>query len=185
MNADSGHGYLEARDFKYCPWCGATLQEKDLDGRRRLKCSKCEFIWYRNPVPAAGAIIYNDSGLLLVKRKYPPRAQDWCLPAGFQEYDESPIECCKREIHEETGLEIDIRGLFCTYKAGDDPRTVVVLILYLTDIVGGELAPGDDAEEVEFFKLDSIPNNIAFRAHIKAIDHFRNYLKTGLLPRED
>lgn len=185
MNVNEEYGYLEARDFKFCPWCGRLLAEKKLDGRNRHACPNCGYVWYKNPVPAAGAIIHNENGLLLVKRKFPPKENDWCLPAGFQEYDESPMECCIREVKEETGLEIKIDSLFWNYKAGDDPRTMVVLILYLASITGGRQNPGDDAIEVEFFALDNIPPNIAFSAHIKALTQFRNFLDKGVLPSYD
>jgi len=179
------HTFPEARDFQYCPSCGQKLVEGDIDGRTRLHCPSCQYIWYKNPVPAAGAIIFRDDKLLLVKRKYEPRAGDWCLPAGFQEYDESPLECCIREVKEETGLEIKIDRLFWNYKAGDDPRTMVVLILYLADIVDGVLEPGDDAVEAKFFPLSEIPSNIAFKAHRMAISHLKNFLSRGELPLSD
>lgn len=185
MNEINENGYLEAREFKFCPWCGESLSVKQLDGRDRRYCAGCGFIWYKNPVPAAGAIIYNDGRLLLVKRKYPPREGDWCLPAGFQEYDESPAECCIREVKEETGLDIKIDSLFWNYKAGDDPRTMVVLILYLASVRDGELKAGDDAIEVDYFDLRKIPSNIAFKAHRRAIEHVREYIKSGELPAND
>ncbi|MEE9554644.1 MAG: NUDIX hydrolase [candidate division Zixibacteria bacterium] len=185
MSVNEEYGYLEARDYEFCPWCGEALVEKQLDGRQRRTCPKCGFIWYKNPVPAAGAIIHNDHGLILVKRKFPPSEGDWCLPAGFQEYNESPMECCIREVKEETGLDIKIDGLFWNYKAGDDPRTMVVLILYLASITGGEKKPGDDAIEVEYFGMDNIPSNIAFTAHRKALSQFKSYLKNDSLPVND
>ncbi len=185
MNENEEHKLVEAKDFKFCPWCGSNLQPKKLDGRERSACVSCDFIWYRNPLPAAGAIIFKDNSLLLVKRKYAPQIGDWCLPAGFMEYDESPVQCCVREVKEETGLEIEIDRLFWNYQAGDDPRAMVVLILYLAKIRGGVLTPGDDAIEAEYFKLDNLPENIAFDAHIRAIGDFKSYLKTNNLPNEN
>ncbi len=185
MSLAAEHKLVEARDFKFCPWCRAILIERKLDGRRRLRCPDCDFIWYNNPIPAAGAIIQDSGRLLLVKRKYPPKAGDWSLPAGFMEYDESPVECCIREIEEETGLNIEITRLFWNYKGGDDPRSMVVLILYLAQIVRGELQPGDDAIEVEFFGMDNLPANIAFSAHRKAIADYRVFLSSGEFPKAD
>jgi len=179
------HGYLEARDYIYCPWCGTTLEERAFDGIVRRGCPNCDFIWYKNPVPAAGAIIHDNGQLLLVKRRYPPAKGDWCFPAGFQEYYESPVECCIREVKEETGLDISIDSLFWNYRAGDDPRTMVVLFLYLASIVGGSPKAGDDAEKVEFFPVNEVPDNIAFSAHREAIYHFREYLSSGLPPKDD
>jgi ADP-ribose pyrophosphatase YjhB (NUDIX family) len=185
LSTPAEHKLVGARDYKFCPWCRAILIEKKLDGRTRLRCPDCDFVWYKNPVPAAGAIISDGDRLLLVKRKYAPEIGGWTLPAGFMEYDESPMECCIREIKEETGLDIKITGLFWNYKAGDDPRTMVVLILYLADMIGGELKPGDDAAEVDFFALDNLPANIAFSAHRRAIADYRTFLSTGAFPKAD
>jgi 8-oxo-dGTP diphosphatase len=176
---------IKPRDYRYCPWCSSPLEEKDFDGRKRLKCPSCDFVWYKNPVPAAGAIVYKEHGLLMVKRKFEPASGDWSLPAGFMEYDESPAECCIREIKEETGLDIRINRLFRNYKAGDDPRTMVVLILYLAEITGGRLEAGDDAAEVGFFGLEKLPSNIAFSAHRTAIADFADYLESGRFPDEN
>ncbi len=176
------HELVVGRDYKFCPWCSASLVEKKLDGRARLRCPSCNFIWYKNPIPAAGAILIQDHKILLVKRKYPPRVGDWSLPAGFMEYDESPARCCIRELKEETGLDIKIDKLFWVYAGHDDPRSHAVLALYLANIIGGTMAPGDDADEVKYFELDMTPPNIAFQAHIEAIADIRKYLRTGKMP---
>ena len=177
-------GYLPLRDFIYCPLCANKLTEKELDHMVRAVCEGCGYIWYKNPIPAAGAFISKDNKILLVKRKYEPKANDWCLPAGFMENDESPVECCIREIKEETGLDVAIDKLFWNYEAGDDPRAKVVLILYLANIIGGELIPGDDAIEAQYFSLDDLPANIAFNAHIRALADYKHYLATGTGPSE-
>lgn len=176
------HKLVEARHFSYCPWCASELTSKMADGKDRLHCPNCDFIWYRNPIPAAGAIISVQGEILLVKRKYPPRVGEWCFPAGFMEYDESPVQCCKREIKEETGFDINIARLFWVYSGHDDPRSNAVLILYLANIVSGEPTPGDDALDMGFFELDKTPENIAFKAHRDAIIDFRRYIETGLFP---
>ena len=172
-------------DFKFCPLCASGLTSKVFSGTKRSVCEACGYIWYKNPIPAAGAIILKDNDVLLVKRKYDPQAGGWCLPAGFMENNESPVECCIREVKEETGLDIQVDKLFWNYEAGDDPRAKVVLILYLADIIGGDLVPGDDAIEAEYFPLENLPNNIAFNAHIRALNHLKSYLTSGKLPISD
>jgi ADP-ribose pyrophosphatase YjhB (NUDIX family) len=152
------------------------------DNRERLRCPACDFIWYKNPIPAAGAIVNRSGEILLVKRKYPPAIGDWCFPAGFMEYDESPVDCCVRELREETGLDIEITRLFWVYAGHDDPRSNAVLMLYLANIIGGDAAPGDDAVDLRFYKLDDVPANIAFQAHREAISDYRRYMETGLFP---
>lgn len=173
-----------SREFTYCPWCNAELAEADIDGKIRKHCPKCDFINYRNPIPAAGAIIDNSWGILLVKRKYAPYIGDWCFPAGFMEYGESPQHCCIRELKEETGLDIKLNSLFNVYAGHDDPRTRAVLILYLALADNLEPVPGDDALEAQYFPIDNLPSNIAFAAHRQAIKEYLEYRKTGKLPRQ-
>jgi 8-oxo-dGTP diphosphatase len=178
------HKLVKARLYKFCPWCASTLVMKHSDGRDRLICPDCDFIWYRNPIPAAGAILRRENSILLVKRKFAPRVGDWCFPAGFMEYNESPVECCIRELKEETGLDIKITSPFRNYAGHDDPRSNAVLMMYLAEIVGGDLVAGDDALEVEFFDLGDIPSNIAFQAHRDAIADYKRYMENGRLPQE-
>src|SRR5262245_20169978 len=70
---------------RFCPRCGAKLVFRDDHGHRRPTCPECGYIAYRNPVPAAGTILMGRRGVLLVRRKYPPRPGAWCIPAGFME----------------------------------------------------------------------------------------------------
>ena len=162
--------------FNFCPLCGQALSLADLDGRKRSVCQSCGFVHYRNPIPAAAVLLVQDGQILLVKRKDDPRAGDWSLPAGFIEYDESPAEAALREMQEETGLLGKIRCLFQVYGACDDPRTHVSLIVYVADIVGGDLVPGDDAIEARFFPIGHLPSNIAFSSHRSAIESYRSQL---------
>lgn len=182
MKFGEEHKLVEARLFEYCPWCASPLVLENCDGRGRFRCPECDFIWYRNPIPAAGAIISQGGKILLVKRKYPPKIGDWCFPAGFMEYDESPVQCCLRELREETGLDVKISRLFWVYSGYDDPRSNAVLILFLADINGGRLSPGDDAIDLGFFDPLQIPANIAFQAHRDAAADYRKYLDTGQFP---
>jgi len=155
-------------EYKHCPICGAGLDTRHFEGRDRLVCSSCAFVFYQNPVPAAGVILIEDGQLLWVQRRDDPRKGLWTLPAGFVEYDENVEECAVREMKEETGIDVELTGLFNAYMAMDDPRARVVLLLYTCRRVGGELKPGDDAIDAQFFPVDK-PPEIAFKAHKLAL----------------
>jgi NADH pyrophosphatase NudC (nudix superfamily) len=88
----------------YCPRCGAALERRFAEGREREICPACDFVFYRNPVPAVGVVVELDGRVVLVRRRYEPRAGYWALPAGFMELGESAEEAAIRECHEETGL---------------------------------------------------------------------------------
>ena len=158
---------------KFCPLCGAPTELRTIDQHERAVCKRCGHITYRNPVPAAGIILIEDKDILMVRRKFEPRAGLWTLPAGFLEYDEHIEACAVREAEEETGLRVEVTRLFGAYMANDDPRVQVVLLLYLARRIGGTLTPGDDASEAVFFPLDATPEDIAFKAHAQALADVR------------
>ncbi|PKK84671.1 MAG: NUDIX hydrolase [candidate division Zixibacteria bacterium HGW-Zixibacteria-1] len=161
--------------YRFCPRCSGDLNMEMIDGRDRLRClnDKCDFIYYHNPIPAAGAIVVEEGKILLVKRAVMPRVGWWCIPAGFMEWSEHPSQTAVREVQEETGLEIRLESLFEVYSGNDDPRMNAVLILYLGRKIGGRLAPADDAQDVRFFGFDELPEKIAFISHHQALADYR------------
>jgi len=164
--------------FRHCPLCGELLVEREVEGRARHVCPRCAFVHYRNPVPAAGVVLVEEGRVLWVQRRLEPRKGGWTLPAGFVEHGEHVMECAARETLEETGLEVEITGLFGAYMAMDDPRAQVVLLLYLARRTGGALVPGDDAADAAFFAIDAPPQPIAFTAHALALADIRERQRT-------
>lgn len=160
----------------YCPRCAQALVDRHDHGTLRPTCPECGYIWYRNPVPAAGVLLVEEGRILLVKRRFEPREGFWCLPAGFMESGEHPEVTAVRETREETGLTVRLTGLFGVYAGFDDPRVRAVLILYTAERDGGELEAGDDALEAGFFPLEAPPDEIAFASHRQAMLELRQRL---------
>ncbi|MGH7597007.1 MAG: NUDIX domain-containing protein [bacterium] len=154
-----------SRNYNFCPRCGGRLHERHAEGRDRLVCEKCGFIFYQNPVPAAAVILQQNRRILLVKRKFEPRVGAWSLPAGFIEWGESPEQTAIREVQEETGLNIAAPSLYGVYRGRDYPDYEILLVVYRGEILSGELRPGDDASEAQWFDLARLPENIAFQLH--------------------
>jgi len=165
--------------FRYCPRCGHELTKSHIDGRIRMHCvqPECEYVYYQNPIPAAGAILVEDDRVLLVKRAHPPRIGWWCIPAGFMEWHEHPTETTIRELEEETGLKIMIDSFFEVYSGTDDPRSNAILMLYLGTIIGGQLQAADDALDVRWFSLDNLPDKIAFESHVQALADYNSRVR--------
>lgn len=152
---------------KTCPFCSLQLCVVDIGGRERLACSNCEFVNWNNPKPVTATVIPFGDGIILVKRKVEPFVGDWCLPGGFIEAAEHPADSARREVLEETGLEVSVSRLL---DAGAPGRGINVIILFYEALpVGGILCAGDDASEVRSFKENELPANIAFDMHRQTI----------------
>ncbi len=168
-----------AARIRFCPLCGARLALRDDHGTRRPTCGACGFVYYRNPAPAAGVLLHDRGRVLLVKRRYDPRAGAWCLPAGFMEYGETPRHCALRELREETGLRGKLDELFGVYAGFDDPRVRAVLVLYVARPAGGRLVPGDDAIQARWFPIARPPRPLAFAAHAQALEEFAERMRAA------
>ena len=71
-----------------------------------IKCTNCGFIYFHNMASAVGGIIETADGILLAQRAHEPRRGFYDLPGGFVDYGESLETAMKREINEETGINI-------------------------------------------------------------------------------
>ncbi len=161
--------------LKFCPQCGCEMAlKKERDGRLRQTCPCCGYVHYHNPVPGVGVIIELDGGVVLVKRRFEPRAGWWGLPAGFLEADESVEQGAVRECKEETGLDVAVDDLFGVYSFPEGMQRSGLVIFYTVRVVGGELRAGDDAEEVRVFPLDGLPDKVAFRTHRQVLARLRH-----------
>jgi len=156
----------------YCARCGTPMQRRLVDDRERDVCPACGFILYRNPVPAVGVVVALEGEVVLVRRRYEPRAGCWALPAGFMELGESAEEAAARECHEETGLLVRVDHLLSVYSFGQGEGTGL-LIVYAATATGGQLVAADDATEVGVFAPDGLPAPMAFSTHLQAIERWR------------
>jgi ADP-ribose pyrophosphatase YjhB (NUDIX family) len=114
------------------------------------------------PLVGVGAIIIEDSRVLLVKRAHPPLQAKWSIPGGVLELGELVREAAVREAREETGLMVepgDLLGVYDRVLRNPDQRVQYhyVLIDFLCQRVGGNLLAADDAAEVRWFTREELP----------------------------
>jgi ADP-ribose pyrophosphatase YjhB (NUDIX family) len=113
------------------------------------------------PLVGVGAIIIEDSRVLLVKRAHPPLQAQWSIPGGVLEVGELIREAAVREAREETGLIVEPADLLGVYdrvlRAEGRVQYHYVLIDFLCRRVGGELQAADDAAEVRWFTREELP----------------------------
>lgn len=101
----------------------------------------------------------SDTEILLVKRKSDPYKGDWALPGGFVE-DEEPLESgARRELKEETGLEVEELHQVGAFGApGRDPRGRTVTVAFWGKVPAkSEVTGSDDAEKAAWFPVSKLP----------------------------
>ncbi|MFC2000964.1 NUDIX domain-containing protein [Chloroflexota bacterium] len=113
-----------------------------------------------------GAIIKDSYGRILLVKHIPERGGfwqgKWIFPGGALELGETIEEGIKREVKEETQLEIDLLTslppLDRIVRAGDRVSLHVVYIDYLANVAGGELKPGSDIGEAIWVAKERLPD---------------------------
>jgi ADP-ribose pyrophosphatase YjhB (NUDIX family) len=132
-------------------------------GKERGVCPQCHWIHFADPKVAAAVLIERDRSVLLVRRVNEPFRGLWTLPAGFVDANEDPARAAERECWEETGLTVRVQRVLDVVAGREHPRGADFVIVYVAEIVGGELQAGDDADRVEWFDRDDLPQ-LAFNA---------------------
>lgn len=144
--------------FKFCPYCGVEYKKGDKGGDH-LKCSACDRTFYQNSAPTASAIIVKDDKVLLGRRGIDPKKGTLDAVGGFCEPGEHPEDSLRREVMEETELDVyDIQFMGVAMDEYDmyEGSTPTMNIFYIVRAKGEE-KPRDDVAELEWFDAQDIP----------------------------
>lgn len=111
---------------------------------------------------AVAGVVVNDAQQLLLQER--TDTHNWSLPGGYMEYGESFLETLKREMLEDSGLEIEVVDMlgtfeqgFTTYPNGDQAQ--VISRLYLVEPAGGQLLTEqtDETLSLKYFSFGELP----------------------------
>ncbi|MFA6197991.1 MAG: NUDIX hydrolase [Patescibacteria group bacterium] len=159
--------------YNNCPKCGWKYSGQGL--KHILSCTKCGFTFYINSKPTASAIIVDGDKILLGKRRIEPSKGKWDVIGGFLDFGEHPEVGVRREVKEETGLDVIIDGLLGFFMdTYDQTGDATLNICFVVRAISNQLTPGDDIEEVRWFAPTEIPNDIAFKNGRDMIDAWMN-----------
>ncbi len=104
------------------------------------------------PWVGIGVLAFRGADVLLIRRGRPPRLGEWSLPGGAQRLGERAEDCARRELREETGIEVGPLDLLAVVDAitpgdGNAPRFHYTIIDYVAQWQSGEARPGGDVTE--------------------------------------
>ena len=150
-----------SEEFRFCPHCATELELRPSapPDPERTTCPACGYVHYANPSPTVQAWINRDGSYLALERGQEPEKGKWNLPGGFVEPGEGGPEAIKREVVEETGLEIEIIeliGIFPSTYGGPD-GTSILDIAYHCRETGGKWEISDESGAARWFPLAEFP----------------------------
>jgi 8-oxo-dGTP diphosphatase len=119
------------------------------------------------PIVGVGAVVVNGGRVLLIRRGHEPMKGQWSLPGGALEVGETLPEGVRREVREETGLEVEPVALVEVLDRivrDEDGRVQFhyVLVDYLCRVTGGRLCCATDAVDARWAPRDELDGVAAF-----------------------
>lgn len=144
------------RTNQFCGQCGAATEPVAHERARR--CPRCGLSFYPRLSPAIIiAVVRNDEGgrrlLMVHNHRFPPGR--YSVIAGYVEPGETLEECARREVFEETGVQIKNIRYF-----GSQPWPFPnsLMIAFTAEYAGGDLALGaDEIGDAGWFAPDALP----------------------------
>ena len=115
-----------------------------------------------HPIIGVGAVIISGGRVLLVRRNTEPLRGEWSVPGGMLELGETLRDGLRREVLEETGIEVqpgEVLDVFDSIFTDTLGRTQYhyVLIDYLCRPVAGEARAGSDVSDVRWVGAEALP----------------------------
>lgn len=145
--------------FKYCPDCGAVLVRRDLGDEKDVPwCDNCSRPWFEIFPVAVIALVYNARGEVLLLRQNYISAKFHNLVSGYVTGGEDAETCARREILEETGLEVtDLRLVMTSWF----DRKEMLMIGFIARAPGDRLTLSSEVDAAEWCAPDEILSKLS------------------------
>ncbi|SCL89050.1 NAD(+) diphosphatase [Sporanaerobacter sp. PP17-6a] len=141
------------KDHRYCGRCGSLMERKKNKNERALICPKCGFTTWPRTSPAIIVAVTKEDKLLLAHNKNFENGR-YSVIAGFVEMGETFEQCVKREVFEETRIEIKNIKYF-----GNQPWPFPnsMMIGFTAEYLSGEIKEdGDEIVTAGWFRKEEI-----------------------------
>jgi len=166
----------------------AEISAEIVDNYSNLNKNELEKLFLAHPgyatpkIDIRAAILVNNK-ILLVQEAMDNK---WALPGGWADVGETPTQAIIRETKEECGLNIAPKKIIGIYDANRDGRPMEFFhaykIIFLCDVVGGELSTSDETIDAKYFNINELPPLSTARTNQKQIKYIFQHLKNPELP---
>ncbi len=123
------------------------------------------------PIVGIGVLLIKDGKVLLGKRNKEPGKNTWSLPGGKLEFGETFEACAKREVKEETGLDIDDLEFISLSNDRFENQHCVTLGFKAGKFFGEPANREEEIKDWKWFDLNNLPNNL-FLPSRKIIENY-------------
>ena len=114
---------------------------------------------------SVAAVVVNDDGQVLVIKRRDNGA--WQIPGGVLELDESIQDGLRREVREETGVEVEPERLTGVYK---NMNLGVVALVFRARQVAGTPGPTDEATDVAWWTAEQVERDMIEAFAVRILD---------------
>lgn len=137
---------------------GEMMQAKTGLSKEQIKTLFLGDEGYQTPKIETRAAIFKDAKILLVRERM---AQEWSLPGGWNDYDQTTAQNCVKEAREESGRIVKPVKLIAVQDRNHHNKPIlatnVTKIFYLCKENSGEFVSNDETDACDYFALDNLP----------------------------
>ncbi len=116
------------------------------------------------PLVGAGGVVIHRKRVLLVRRKREPLKDEWSIPGGLVELGEELAQAVRRELKEETGLDVEPLEVIAVFdrimrggRGASRIRYHFVIVDYACRWKRGRLKPSSDVADARWVQRDELP----------------------------
>ena len=137
---------------------GEMMQAKTGLSKEQIKTLFLGDEGYQTPKIETRAAIFKDAKILLVRERM---AQEWSLPGGWNDYDQTTAQNYVKEVKEESGRIVKPVKLIAVQDRNHHNKPIlatnVTKIFYLCKEISREFVPNDETDACDYFALDNLP----------------------------
>ena len=141
--------------FRHCPDCGALLSARNLGDEVNVPwCDSCSKPWFEIFPACIIALVHDGRGRVLLLHQDYISTRYANLVSGYITPGESAEECARREIREETGLNVDCLELVGTYWFA---KKEMLMIGFFAKVSGTDVTLSKEVNSAEWVDAADAP----------------------------